>query len=133
MVIKRYEKITDEDKLMEMIKAEGEEWACYSDKKYSNKYRNALNKSITYVAYDGSDLCGFSRSIEDFGFYIYICDLLITPGYRRKNIGRRLMECITKDYPNHTVYVMSDVDSYYSNLGFKREGSIFEVSNSNRK
>lgn len=55
MVIKRYQKINDEDKLMEMIKAEGKQWACYSDKKYSNNYKNALKKSITYVAYDGND------------------------------------------------------------------------------
>lgn len=133
MDIRRYQKITDEDKLMEMIKAEGEEWACYSDKKYSNNYKNALNKSITYVAYAGSDLCGYSRSINDFGFYIYVCDLLIKPKYRGKNIGKKLMECVLNDFPNQLVYVMSDVDEYYMGLGYKREGTIFEVRNIKRK
>jgi hypothetical protein len=43
------------------------------------------------------------------------------------------MECIYQDYPNHTVYVMSDVDGYYQKQGYIREGSIFEVINSNQK
>ena len=40
---------------------------------------------------------------------------------------RKLMECICKDYPNHVVYVMSDVDGYYEKVDYKRIGSIFKV------
>ena len=133
MVIRGYKNVEDEDKLMEMIRAEGEEWACYSDKKYSNNYKIALNKSITYVAYDGSNLCGYSRSINDCGFYIYICDLLVKPKYRRNQIGKQLMECVLQDYPEQLVYVMSDVDEYYRGLEYKQEGTIFEVRNITRK
>ena len=112
---------------MEMIIAEGKEWACYSDKSVSDKYRLALDNSITYVAYDRDKLCGYSRSIDDCGFYVYVCDLLVMPMYRGRKIGRKLMECICTDYPNRIVYVMSDVDEYYKKQGYKREGSIFEV------
>lgn len=38
------------------------------------------------------------------------------------------MECICSDYPEHIVYVMSDVDGYYEKLGYKKEGSVYEVS-----
>lgn len=81
------------------------------------------------MAHAGSDLCAYSRSINDFGFYIYVCDLLVKPKYRGKNIGKKLMECILNDFPNQLVYVMSDVDQYYMSLGYKREGTIFEVRN----
>jgi hypothetical protein len=37
------------------------------------------------------------------------------------------MECIVKDHPERTVYVMSDVDPYYQKLGYPREGSVFEI------
>jgi len=50
------------------------------------------------------------------------------PAYRGKEIGRKLMECIYKDYPNQVVYVMSDVDGYYEKVDYKRIGSIFEVA-----
>jgi len=42
------------------------------------------------------------------------------------------MECISKDYPDQNVYVMSDVDEYYEKQGFRREGSIFEVKKADR-
>lgn len=131
IVFRKYNSASDEEQIMTLIKSEGEEWACYSADTVSCKYRSSLNKSITYVAYEKDVLCGYSRSIEDYGFYIYVCDLLVMPQYRGNNIGRRLMECIYEDFPGYTIYVMSDVDEYYFKLGYKREGSIFEVSEMN--
>ena len=99
----------------------------YADENLSEKYKSALETSITYVAYKNNVLCGYSRSLQDFGTYIYICDLLVKPDYRGDEIGRKLMECIRQDYPNRIVYVMSGVDEYYEKLGYKRVGSIFEL------
>ena len=132
MRIRAYNKDEDEEKLMKMIEAEGKEWACYSDESVSDKYRLALDNSITYVAYEGDRLCGYSRSIDDCGFYVYVCDLLVMSLYRGRKIGRKLMECIYTDYPNHIIYVMSDVDKYYKKQGYKREGSIYEVTKENK-
>lgn len=128
MNVRRYDENRDEDAIMKIIEDEGEEWICYSSAESSPKYREALEKSITYVAYEGEDICGYSRSIDDNSFYIFVCDLLVSPDYRGRNIGRALMECIYDDYPDKTVYVMSDVDLYYEKLGYKREGSVFEVN-----
>ena len=128
MIIRAYNKVDDEEKLMKMIEDEGKEWACYSDKSVSNKYREAIDNSITYVAYVGDYLCGYSRSIDDCGYYVYVCDLLVKPMFRGRKIGRKLMKCIYTDYPNHIVYVMSDVDEYYKKQGYKPEGSLYEVT-----
>ena len=38
------------------------------------------------------------------------------------------LKAIYTDYPNHIVYVMSDVDDYYKKQGYKHEGSIYEVA-----
>lgn len=116
---------------MKIISDEGEEWACYSAKNVSDKYRSALDNSITYVAYEGDELCGYSRSLDDCGYYIYVCDLLVKPDYRGKSIGRKLMECIYSDFPDHIVFVMSDVDEYYKKQGYIYEGSIFKVPKTN--
>ncbi len=113
-----------------MLQDEGQDWSCYWAEDVCNKYRQALQQSITYVCYVDDVLCGYSRSLDDCGFYVYVCDLLVRPEYRGRNIGRMLMECIVRDYPGQTVYVMSDVDEYYRKQGYKREGSVFEVSNS---
>lgn len=125
MQIRKYNKLTDEIKLMQMIQEE-EGWD-YADEIMSEKYKKALESSITYVAYQEDVLCGYSRSLDDCGFYIYVCDLLVKPIFRGKEIGRKLMECLYQDYPDQTVYVMSDVDQYYEKVSYNRIGSIFEV------
>ena len=127
MDIRKYDKKLDEDKLMSLIEGQGEEWDCYSSEEKSGKYMAALEKSITYVAYEGDVLCGYSRSIDDCGFYVYVCDLLVMKEYRGRSTGRKLMECICFDYPDLIAYVMSDVDGYYEKLGYRKEGSVFEV------
>jgi GNAT superfamily N-acetyltransferase len=125
MFIRKYIKTTDELQLMKMI--DDEDGWDYASKSMAKNYAIALESSITYVASEGDVLCGYSRSLDDCGFYIYVCDLLVRPDYRGKDIGRKLMECLYKDYPNHVVYVMSDVDGYYEKVDFKRVGSIYEV------
>lgn len=125
MQIRKYNKTIDEDKLMQMIREE-EGWD-YADESLADKYKLALETSVTYVAYQDDDLCGFSRSLDDAGFYIYVCDLLVKPAFRGKELGKKLMECLHKDYPNQVVYVMSDEDGYYEKIGYECVGSIFEV------
>jgi ribosomal protein S18 acetylase RimI-like enzyme len=127
MYVRAYKKADDEEKLMKLIEDQGEEWESYNAADVRAKYMAALESSITYVAYEGDVLCGYSRSLDDCGFYIYVCDLLVAPEYRGNNIGRKLMEYLYEDYPKHVVYVMSDVDMYYEKQGYKRVGSVFEV------
>jgi ribosomal protein S18 acetylase RimI-like enzyme len=125
--IKKYT-IADEENLMNIIEAEGEEWKDYSAPEAKENYQKMLQQSLTYVAYENDALCGYSRSIVDGHLEIWVCDLLVTPKFRGKNIGRQLMECICNDYPNHAVYVMSDIDEYYKKQGYPKIGSIFQVS-----
>ena len=125
MQIRKYNRLTDEDKLMKMI--EDEDGWDYAHESMAERYKATLESSVTYVACEGDVLCGYSRSLDDFGEYIYVCDLLVAPAYRGKELGRKLVECICQDYPGQVVYVMSDVDGYYEKVDYKRAGSIFEV------
>lgn len=125
MSIRRYNKHTDESRLMEMIQNE-EGWD-YAEDSIATQYKKALETSITYVADENGEICGYSRSLDDFGIYIYVCDLLVRPDYRGKGLGRQLMEILCKDFPNQTIFVMSDVDEYYQKLKYSRSGSIFQV------
>ena len=121
--IKKYNPSKDYLKLLEIIKSEGEEWKDYFD----SKYERVLAQSITYVAYVDDEPCGYSRSIDDNGLYIWVIDLLVDKRFRGHSIGRKLMECILTDYTNQDVFVMSDVDDYYTKIGYKKEGSIFKI------
>lgn len=128
MLIRKYRKRDDEQKLMKMI--EDEEGWDYANADLTEKYKDALVKSITYVAYLNDELCGYSRSLDDAGLYVYVVDLLVKPNCRGNDIGRQLMEILCKEYPSRQIYVASGADAYYEKIGYKREGSIFEIKTS---
>ncbi len=127
MKIRTYSR-ADEAYLFDMLRGEGSEWECYWGESEIEKYKTALANSITYLAYEDDELCGYARCRDDDGFGVYIYDLLVKKAYRGNSMGRLLMERVCADFPNHTVYVMSDVDGYYKKLGYHREGSIFIVN-----
>jgi len=109
------------------MSAEAEEWEDYITEEGTQKFKRTLESSLVYVAYEDDMLCGFSRSIIDGEFFIYVCDLLVDKSCRGRGMGRQLMECICDVYPGHTVLVISDVDAYYQKLGYEKEGSVFLV------
>jgi ribosomal protein S18 acetylase RimI-like enzyme len=126
MEIKKYGK-TDESLLFDLLVDEGDEWIDYHGPNARDKYIKALESSITYIACDNTLVYGYVRCREDSGFGVYIYDLLVRKSYRGRQIGKALMERVCQDFPDQPVYVMSDVDPYYEKLGYRREGSIFEV------
>lgn len=109
MLIKHYTK-DDRSALFELIKNEGEEWKDYFGQN-QGKYKTALERSITYVAYEGNILCGYCRCRDDDGFGVYIYDLLVDKKYRGKHFGRLLMERVCADFSHDIVYVMSSADN----------------------
>ena len=109
------------------MQAEGDDWECYFGEKNREKYKKALDSSLTYIAIDGNTLCGYVRCRDDDGLGVYVYDLLVNKAFRGRSIGRKLMERVCVDFPENEVYVMSGVDKYYEKLGYQREGSVFRV------
>lgn len=126
-MIRRYIKEKDEARLFNLLKEEGLQWSCYWVEEFADQYKAALENSITYVACQDDLLCGYLRALNDSGFFIYICDLLISPEHRGQGLGRDLILRLKRDYPEQAVYVMSSVDEYYRKLGFKWAGSLFKA------
>jgi len=122
--IRKYEHPRDYEALLELIKSEGDEWKEY----LLPKYEAPLKNSITYVAFADEMLCGYVRSIDDYGMYIWVVDLLVHQKYRGHSIGQRLMEYTSANFPGQDTYVVSDVDEYYEKLGYQKEGSVFKVA-----
>lgn len=126
MEIKKYSKAY-ESLLFDLLVDEGDEWSDYHGPGGREKYIKALESSIVYIACDEALVCGYVRCREDDGFSVYIYDLLVRKSYRGKQIGKKLMERVCQDFSDQPVFVMSDVDPYYEKLGYRKEGSIFEV------
>ena len=117
----------DEPALFRLLAEAGPDWSAYTLEPGRTCYARALSRSVTYLALEGPDAIGYVRCREDDGFGVYVYDLLVATAHRGRQIGRLLMEQICADYPDQTVYVMSDADGYYEKLGYARAGSIFIV------
>lgn len=113
-----------ENKLMELIKQEGEDWSIYWKEPNASKYRKSFEQSITYIALYDEKVCGYSRSLKD-SLFIYVCDLLVNEEYRGNGLGKKLMKCLQEDYPDYSIYIMSGNDEYYKKNNCKKEGSIY--------
>lgn len=55
-------------------------------------------------------------------------ELYVVKKWRNDNIGQVLLEQVRTDYSNLKMYALSDEDSYYQKKGYKRIGSVFEIS-----
>jgi predicted GNAT family N-acyltransferase len=126
MEIKPYDS-SQEDQLYKMFEEEGPDWKIYYDEVNRPNYNLALKTSHTFLAYENASLCAFIRCREDNGFGVYIYDLLVKKASRGNKIGLQLMDHICNVFPDQTIYVMSDEDSYYEKMGCSKIGSIFEV------
>lgn len=113
-----------EDELMELIRQEGDDWKIYWEEPNASKYRKSFEHSITYIALANDKICGYSRSLKD-ELFIYVCDLLVNNKFRGNGLGKKLMQCLQDDYPEHQIYVMSGNDEYYQKINCKKEGSIY--------
>ena len=121
--IREYNPSHDYERLMEVIKSEGGEWEEY----LASGYQECLRNSVTYVAWMNEILCGYVRSIQDSGMYIWVIDLLVDKRYRGNQIGRKLLERAASDTCALGAFVMSDVDEYYEKQGYRKEGSLYKI------
>ena len=126
----RLYRTSDNIAIYDMMLAELGEWSdYYDDNGISSQYHVALKNCIVYVAVDDDDtVCGFIRVRNDDGFFLVVYDLLVHKNHRGNNYGRMLINRVCSDFPGIDVYVMSDEDGYYEKQGFKKVGSIFELS-----
>ena len=125
-MIRRYRE-NDASKLMKLIESEGDEWSSYYRGDGKDKYLVSLKDSITYIMIIDNEIIGYIRAIDDHGFDVYICDLLVHKEKRGNHYGKRLIQVIQSHFIGRDIYVMSDVDGYYIKEGLEKIGSIFKI------
>lgn len=103
------------------------DWDMFTRDTAIDAYKKALGNDVTYVCHSGSDFCGYVRALLDPGFALYISELFVVPEWRNRNIGHALLEQFRADFPDLTVYALSDEDLYYEKKGYQKIGSVFQL------
>ncbi len=76
------------------------------------------------VVTEGEQVIGFVRALTDGEVTTYIADLLVDPRYRRRGLGRLLVEACHALYPHTRLDLISEEDAvpFYRREGFRELG-----------
>jgi ribosomal protein S18 acetylase RimI-like enzyme len=80
------------------------------------------NSAAVVTAWDGEMLIGFVRGISDGIRYAQVLDVLVHPDYRRRGIGKRLIDRLLDEPPMQVRAVMlatPDKFEFYESVGFQ--------------
>jgi len=84
--------------------------------------QRGVENSLCFGVYAGDTQVGFARVVSDFSSFAYLMDVFVLTPYRRRGLGKWLVECIL-DYPE-LKYVRNwmlstwDAHDLYSRYGF---------------
>lgn len=90
-----------------------------------NDVRAAFARStFKAFAFEGSDLIGFGRTIDDGQFYATVVDVVVSPSHQRKGIGRAIVEDLQSRMNGFLVVTLTaspDVQPFYRRLGWRNQ------------
>jgi len=90
-----------------------------------SRFPIVINNSLCMGVYDGKQQVGFGRIITDYSEFASIWDIYIDERYRRKGLGKALMQAIMENPKIKGVYrwfLMTDnAHGLYEKFDFKRE------------
>jgi ribosomal protein S18 acetylase RimI-like enzyme len=80
------------------------------------------NGNLTVTAWDDAFLVGIARSVTDFVFCCYLCDLAVDRDYQRRGIGRQLIAQTQAALGEHAALVLlaaPNAVDYYPRIGMR--------------
>jgi GNAT superfamily N-acetyltransferase len=89
-----------------------------------SEVRAAFNRStFKAFAFEGGELVGFGRTIDDGRFYATLVDVVVSPAHQRRGVGRAIVEDIQSRMQGFLVVTLiatTDVQPFYEKLGWRR-------------
>jgi ribosomal protein S18 acetylase RimI-like enzyme len=88
------------------------------------------NSDLIITAWDQDKLVGISRTITDWVWCSYLADLVVSPGYKRSGIGKKLVELSREKVGEQSMLLLLSVPTamdYYPRVGFVKENRAFII------
>ena len=84
-----------------------------------------MEHSICYGAIDreSGKQISFARVVTDFGTTYYLCDVIVSPLWQHKGVGRAIIETIQSDprfLDLRGILVSRDAQGFYARFGFEK-------------
>ncbi|MEQ1676160.1 MAG: GNAT family N-acetyltransferase [Chitinophagaceae bacterium] len=88
------------------------------------------NSSLVVTAWDGNLLVGVSRCLTDFSWCCYLSDLAVREDYKKKGIGKKLIELSKESAGEQSMVLLLSVPSameYYPKAGMLQLDNAFWI------
>ncbi len=56
--------------------------------------QKAIENSLNFGVFHDQQQIGFARIVTDYATFAWLCDVFIVPEYRKKGLGKWLVECV---------------------------------------
>ena len=86
--------------------------------------------NLTVTAREEGRLIGYSRSLTDWSYVTYLCDLAVDVAYQRQGIGRELVKVTQEAAPRAKIVLLSApaAVAYYPHIGFTQHNSAWVLA-----
>jgi GNAT superfamily N-acetyltransferase len=89
-----------------------------------HELREAFGRStFKAFAFEGAELVGFGRTIDDGRFYATVVDVVVSPAHQRRGIGRAIVEDLQNRLQGFLVVTLTAtprVQPFYRSLGWRK-------------
>jgi len=88
------------------------------------------NSNLIVSVWDKELLVGVSRSITDWAWSCYLADLAVRDNYKKKGIGKTLIQKTKEKLGDQSMILLLSVDTaleYYPKVGFERQNTSFII------
>jgi GNAT superfamily N-acetyltransferase len=90
-----------------------------------NEIRSAFARSsFKAFAFDGAELIGFGRTIDDGRYYATVVDVVVSPVYQKRGVGRAILEDLQSQLKGFLIVTLTaapDVQPFYRRLGWLKQ------------
>ena len=80
--------------------------------------------SFKAFAFDGDELVGFGRTIDDGRFYATVVDVVVHPAHQQKGIGKAIVQDLQSRLEGFLIVTLTaapDVQPFYGRLGWRKQ------------
>ncbi len=119
--------IPETDQIIEVYKSSGITRPISDKNRIEQMYANS---NLIVSAWDANKLVGVSRSLTDFCYCCYLCDLAVRFEYQKEGIGKRLIDITKDEIGESTMLLLLSVPNameYYPKLGFEKVENGFII------
>jgi GNAT superfamily N-acetyltransferase len=89
-----------------------------------DQVREAFARStFKAFAYEGDELIGFGRTVDDGRFYATVADVVVIPAWQRRGVGTAIVQDLQtrlKGFLMVTLTATPEVQPFYRRLGWRR-------------